>query len=51
MENTEELCVVQEVGVFGELDIKDPTKKKLKKKDEQDIDALIKESIEKNASI
>jgi hypothetical protein len=40
--------IVTEVGVFGDLNINDPTKKKIKQKDE-DIDTLIKEAVEKNA--
>lgn len=30
-EEEEEVCVVYEVGSFGDLDITDPTKKKVKK--------------------
>jgi hypothetical protein len=42
-----ELCVVTEIGVFGELDIKDPTKKKVKKKSSE-MEALIEAAIEEN---
>lgn len=38
MENIEELSIVTEVGVFGELNIEDPTKKKVK---EKEMEALI----------
>lgn len=41
----EELAVVTEIGVFGELGIEDPTKKKLKQKD---IDALIEQANQEN---
>lgn len=44
--NKEELHVVTEVGVFGGLDINDPTKKKVHTKDE--LDALIKEAHQHN---
>jgi len=44
-----ELYVVTEVGTFGELNIDDPTKKKLKRKDE-DIMSVIKEATEINLS-
>jgi len=47
--NNEELNIVTEVGVFGELDINDPTKKKVKSKEE--IDAMIQEAIIENSNI
>ena len=46
LKDTEDLCVLTEVGVFAELDIKDPTKKKVKKKDE--LETLIESSIVTN---
>jgi len=46
LENNEELCLLTEVGVFGELDIEDPTKKKIKKKD--DLETLIESSVKTN---
>lgn len=49
MNKNEELNIVTEVGVFGELDINDPTKKKVKNKDE--IQKMIEESIMENAKI
>lgn len=45
-DNKEELHVVTEVGVFGGLEINDPTKKKVLKKDE--MEALIKEAHQSN---
>ena len=47
--NHEELNIVTEVGVFGELDINDPTKKKVKNKDE--IQKMIEEAIMENSQI
>lgn len=44
----EELYVVTEVGMFGELDVQDPTKKKVKRKEEQDLEAIIAEGIAAN---
>lgn len=45
----EELYVVTEVGMFGELDVQDPTKKKVKRKEnEQDLEAIIAEGIASN---
>lgn len=45
----EELYVVTEVGIFGELDVQDPTKKKVKRKEnEQDLGAIIAEGIAAN---
>lgn len=46
----EDLSVVMEVGNFDELDIDDPTKKKVKK-DVDELEELINESIEANKSI
>lgn len=45
----EELAIVTEQGVFGELDVNDPTKRKVNTKEE--IDKAIKEAVEKNANI
>jgi len=42
----EDLCIITEVGVFAGLDIKDPTKKKVKKKDE--LETLIESSVKTN---
>jgi hypothetical protein len=42
----QELHIVTEVGTFGDLNIDDPTKKKLKKA--QDLDAVIREATETN---
>ena len=45
----EELYAVTEVGMFGDLDVQDPTKKKVKKKnEEQDIEAIIAAGIAAN---
>lgn len=45
----EELYAVTEVGVFGELDMEDPTKKKVKRKEEEeDIQAIIEAGIRAN---
>lgn len=41
-----ELHVVTEVGTFGAIDINDPTKKKVARRD--DLDALIREANEAN---
>lgn len=54
--NNEEYSIITEVGVFGDLNIEDPTVKNVKKKNntdytEEEIDALIKESINANGSI
>lgn len=45
----EEYNIVTEVGVFGDLNIEDPTSKKVKTEDE--LQELIKDSIEHNATI
>ena len=52
----EEFNIVTEVGVFGDLNIEDPTIKSVKKKNntnytEEEIETLIKESINTNATI
>lgn len=48
----EKMNIVTEVGVFGELNVKNPTAKEVNDgEDETDIDALIAESIEKNKTI
>lgn len=46
----DELHVLTEVGVFGDLDIDDPTAKKVKRKktDNDDIEGMINDAIEKN---
>lgn len=45
----EELYAVTEVGMFGELDVQDPTKKKVKRKEsEQDLEAIIAAGIDAN---
>ena len=50
--DNKEYSVVTEVGVFGDLNIEDPTAKKVKKKnDEQSIDDMIAESIKTNANL
>lgn len=51
-EKDNDLSILTEVGVFGELDIDDPTAKKVKRKnDEEDIDKLIESSIEQNLGL
>lgn len=53
----ENLSIVTEVGVFGDLDIKDPTVKEIKKKNsnealsEAELQEIIKESIQNNAKL
>lgn len=42
-----ELNIVTEQGVFGDLNIADPSKKKVKKA--EDMNEVIRQSIEKNA--
>ncbi len=45
----EELYAVTEVGMFGELDVQDPTKKKVKRNGEQeDTQAIIEAAIATN---
>ena len=44
-ERDEEMAVVTEIGVFGELGIEDPTKKKVKA---TEMDALIESAIAQN---
>ena len=56
MSNKEEFNIVTEVGVFGDLNIEDPTIKSVKKKNntnytEEELESLIKESINSNATI
>ena len=46
MEKDGELSIVTEVGVFGDLNIENPTEKKIKKGD--DLDAVIAEAIKNN---
>lgn len=45
----DEMSIVTEVGTFGDLDIEDPTVKKVKKS-KKEIDELIQESIKENAA-
>ena len=47
--SNEELNIVTEVGVFGDLNIDDPTKKKVKKTDDE-MDALIESAIASNVN-
>lgn len=50
MEGDKDLHIITEVGVFGDLDIDDPTKNKIKKKTEdRGIDETIAEAIQENA--
>ena len=56
MSNKEEFNIVTEVGVFGDLNIDDPTIKSVKKKNntnytDEEIETLIRESINNNANI
>ena len=49
MKPDEELNIVTEVGVFGSLDIDDPTKKKVNSKNgKTDLDEMIQEAIVEN---
>lgn len=48
MERNKELEIVTEVGVFGDLNIKDPTIKKINKANDKDVDVLIKEATAAN---
>jgi len=50
LDNDSELCIITEIGTFGSLNIKDPTKKKVSKEDEE-LQAIIEESIEMNKKI
>jgi hypothetical protein len=45
-----ELSFVTEVGVFGDLDINDPTIKNAKKKKDVNIEDMIAEAITENAN-
>ena len=45
---SEEMTILTEVGNFGELNIEDPTVKKVKKKKTPNLDKLIEESINNN---
>lgn len=47
MSKTEELNIVTEVGVFGDLNIDDPTIKKVKKQEES-LDAIIESATAEN---
>lgn len=46
----EEMVVLTEVGAFGGLEIDDPTVKKVKKANEEDMEKMIQEAIAENAS-
>lgn len=46
-ENGTEMSTLMEVGMFGTLDVTDPTQKKVKTKSE--LDAMIENSINENA--
>lgn len=48
MEENNDLSYVTEVGVFGSLDIEDPTVIEMKKKKKKEMDDLIQEAIEEN---
>lgn len=51
MKTPEELSIVTEIGVFGDLDIEDPTSKKIdkkKKSDFSDIEDTINTAIKEN---
>ena len=46
------LNILTEVGVFGELDIKDPTAKEVDGEEEQaDINELISDAIQRNKNV
>lgn len=51
----EELHIVTEVGVFGDLDIKDPTAKQIKRNTENlseaEMQTIINEAMQANANI
>lgn len=51
----EDLNIVTEVGIFGNLNIEDPTITKIKKKNadlsEEELNKLIQESVRANANI
>lgn len=48
----EKMNIVTEVGIFGELNVKDPTAKEVNGTEENaELEALIAESIEKNKEI
>ena len=56
MDKNKDLHIVTEVGIFGELDINDPTIKKIKNKNnenlsESDLQEMIQESIQNNSNI
>lgn len=54
-EKYSDMSVVTEIGVFGSLNIEDPTTAKVKKKNanlsEEEMEQLIQESIQNNANI
>jgi hypothetical protein len=47
--NNEELYIVTEQGIFGELDVNDPSKRKAKTKEE--MDKLIEEANKRNLGL
>lgn len=54
-EKYNDMSVVTEIGVFGSLNIEDPTTKKVKKANanlsDEEMEQLIQESIQHNANI
>lgn len=56
--NLSDMSIVTEIGAFGSLNIEDPTVTRVRKKDddtdgidEEALDALIQESVQKNLNI
>lgn len=49
MSQDEQQFVVMEQGVYGALDVKDPSKKRVAESDAQDLDHQIKQAIQENA--
>jgi hypothetical protein len=47
--NNEELYIVTEQGIFGELDVQDPSKRKANTKEE--LDKMIEEANKKNLGL
>ena len=45
-----EMSVVTEIGVFGELDVEDPTATRVKKKKDANLEDTINEAIMENMS-
>lgn len=48
--SNEEMVVLTEVGAFGDMEIDDPTVKKIKKPNQEDLESMIQEAIAENAS-